>query len=390
MSITPDDYYSPQEWEQFRAEARLHQTPFVVVNLGIIKRKYEELVRLFPYAKVYYAVKANPAKEVVSLLRDLGSCFDIASVYELDMLLDLGVDPSRLSFGNTIKKAADIKYAYDRGVRLFATDSLPDIENLAKYAPGADVFFRILTEGAATAEWPLSRKFGCHPDILLSEIILARSLGLHPVGISFHVGSQQRDVGAWDSAIAKASYLFGCSQEEDIPLHLINMGGGFPAHYLMSNTYSIETYAKEITQYLKDNFGNSLPQVILEPGRSLVAESGILVTEVIMVTRKSRHSIDKWLYTDTGVFNGLTETLEESIKFPIYCEADGDDSENYIIAGPTCDSMDVMYEKFRVPLPAKVTSGDRLYWLTAGAYTTSYCAVGFNGFPPLKTYYTKE
>ncbi len=389
MSISPTDYYSAQEWEQFYAESRLHQTPFVVVNLGVIKRKYEELIRLFPYAKVYYAVKANPAIEVVSLLRDLGSNFDIASTYELDMLLNLGISPSRLSYGNTIKKAADIKYAFERGVRLFATDSLPDIENLAKYAPGSNVFFRILTEGAATAEWPLSRKFGCHPDILLSEIILARSLGLHPVGISFHVGSQQRDVGTWDSAIAKARYLFDCSEEEDIPLSLINMGGGFPAHYIMSNTFSIETYAKEIERYMKENFGDSFPQVILEPGRSLVGESGVLVSEVVMVTRKTRHSIDKWLYTDAGVFNGLIETLGESIKYPIYCEAEGEDSENFIIAGPTCDSIDVMYEKFRVPLPSKINSGDRMYWLTAGAYISSYCAVEFNGFPPLKTFFVQ-
>lgn len=387
MSINLTDYYSREEWEQFYAETRRHETPFIVVNLGVIQRKYEELRRLFPYAKVYYAVKANPAPEVVSLLRDLGSCFDIASVYELDMLLKLGVSPLRLSYGNTIKKASEIRYAYERGVRLFATDSLPDIHNLAENAPGADVFFRVLTEGAETAEWPLSRKFGCHPDIMLSEIFLAKSLGLHPVGVSFHVGSQQRDVGAWNSAIAKARYMFDCSEEDGIPLNLLNMGGGFPAHYLLANTHPLETYAKEITRYLTDNFGDILPQVILEPGRSLAAEAGILVSEVIAVTQKTRQNIDKWLYTDTGVFNGLIETLGESIRYPIYCEAKGEDSRNFILAGPTCDSMDVMYENFRVPLPSEITSGDRLYWLSAGAYTSSYCAVGFNGFPPLKTFF---
>lgn len=385
MAINISEYYSSRDWEVFREEAKKHKTPFLLVNLDIIRYKYNELKRLMPFAKVYYAVKANPAPQVIKALVELGSCFDIASRYELDRVLSLGATPDRISYGNTIKKAEDIRYCYEKGVRLFATDSEHDVRTIAKEAPGARVFCRILAEGSDTADWPLSRKFGCHPDMAIDLIILAKKLGLVPCGISFHVGSQQRDIGAWDSAIAKVRYIFDYLKNEDIKLSLVNMGGGFPANYI-SKTNELEVYTSEITRYLNEDFEDDFPEIILEPGRSLVAESGVIVSEVVLISQKSTTGVDKWLYTDVGRFNGLIETLDESIKYPIYSDASGEDSEDFIVAGPTCDSQDVMYELFRNPLPADIKVGDRLYWLTCGAYTSSYASVEFNGFPPIDAY----
>lgn len=379
------DYYSRNEWNGFKAEAKKHDTPFLLVDLNNIRRKYGELRTQFPFGKVYYAVKANPCPEVIALLRDLGSCFDIASRYELDMVLKLGVTPDKISYGNTIKKASDIRYFYEKGVRLFATDSDPDLRNLGKYAPGSRVFCRILTEGSETADWPLSRKFGCHPDMAIDLLMLAKDLGLQPAGISFHVGSQQREIGAWDSAIAKVRYIFDYLAQQDIHLNLINMGGGFPARYV-GKTNEMEVYSEEITRYLQEDFGEDFPEIILEPGRSLVGESGVIVSEVVLISQKSTTGLDKWLYVDVGRFNGLIETWDESIKYPVYSEARGELCEDFIIAGPTCDSQDIMYEFFRNPLPAYIKPGDRVYWLSCGAYTSSYASVAFNGFPPLPTY----
>ena len=386
MSIHLTDYYSADEWNLFKSEAARHETPFLLVNLDIVKKRYQELTKFFPFAKIYYAVKANPAPEVLSLLRDLGASFDIASRYELDRVLALGIPPERLSYGNTIKKAADIRYFYEKGVRLFATDSEYDLRNIAKEAPGSKVFCRILAEGGETADWPLSRKFGCHPDMAIDLILLARTLDLEPYGVSFHVGSQQREIGAWDSAIAKVRYIFDYLADEGIKLQMINMGGGFPANYI-SKTNEMDVYADEITRYLQEDFGDDLPEIILEPGRSMVAEAGVLVSEVVLISKKSATGIDRWLYTDVGRFNGLIETFEESIKYPLYCEARGESCEDFIIAGPTCDSQDIMYEYFRNPLPAYIKPTDRIYWLTCGAYTASYAATEFNGFPPLKTFF---
>ena len=151
----------------------------------------------------------------------------------------------------------------------------------------------------------------------------------------------------------------------------------------------MEVYANEITRYLNEDFGDDLPEIILEPGRSLVGEAGILVSEVVLISQKSSTGVDKWLYIDAGKFNGLAETWDESIKYPIYSEARGEDCEDFIIAGPTCDSQDIMYEFFRNPLPAYIKPGDRIYWFSCGAYTTSYASVEFNGFPPIKMYIVK-
>ena len=386
MSIKLDDYFDRDTFSRLKAAADQRETPFLVVDLKTIDRAYDELVDGFPFAKVYYAVKANPANEVLSLLRDKGSNFDIASIYELEKVLALGVKPEQISFGNTIKKARHIRTFYEKGVRLYATDSEADLRNIAKAAPGSKIYVRILTEGSTTADWPLSRKFGCQTDMAMDLLVLAKELGLEPYGISFHVGSQQRDIGAWDAAIAKVKVIFERLKEEDnIVLKMINMGGGFPANYI-TKTNTLQTYAEEITRFLQEDFGDELPEIILEPGRSLIANAGVLVSEVVLVARKSRTAVERWVYADVGKFSGLIETMDEAIKFPIWTEKKGE-MEEVVIAGPTCDSADIMYENYKYGLPLNLASGDRLYWLSTGAYTTSYSAVEFNGFPPLKSYY---
>ncbi|HKS13713.1 MAG TPA: type III PLP-dependent enzyme [Pseudomonas sp.] len=386
MSIQVEDYFARDTFQKMKAFADKQETPFVLIDTQMISKAYDDLRAGFEFAKVYYAVKANPAVEIIDLLKDKGSNFDIASIYELDKVMNQGVSADRISYGNTIKKSKDIRYFFEKGVRLFATDSEADLRNIAKAAPGSKVYVRILTEGSTTADWPLSRKFGCQTDMAMDLLILARDLGLVPYGISFHVGSQQRDISVWDAAIAKVKVIFERLKEEDgIVLKLINMGGGFPANYI-TRTNSLETYAEEIIRFLKEDFGDDLPEIILEPGRSLIANAGILVSEVVLVARKSRTAVERWVYTDVGKFSGLIETMDESIKFPIWTEKKGE-MEEVVIAGPTCDSADIMYEHYKYGLPLNLAIGDRMYWLSTGAYTTSYSAVEFNGFPPLKAYY---
>lgn len=386
MTIQLEEYFDRDTFSRIRACADQKETPFLVVDLKTIDRAYDDLVAGFPYAKVYYAVKANPANEVLSLLQNKGSNFDIASIYELEKVLALGVKPEQISYGNTIKKSKDIRAFYEKGVRLYATDSEADLRNIAKAAPGSKVYVRILTEGSTTADWPLSRKFGCQSDMAMDLLVLARELGLEPYGVSFHVGSQQRDIGAWDGAIAKVKVIFERLKEEDgIVLKMINMGGGFPANYL-TKTNTLQTYAEEITRFLQEDFGEELPEIILEPGRSLIANAGVLVSEVVLVSRKSHTALERWIFTDVGKFSGLVETMDEAIKFPIWTEKRGE-LEEAVIAGPTCDSADIMYEDYKYGLPLNLAIGDRLYWLSTGAYTTSYSSIEFNGFPPLEAFY---
>lgn len=379
-------FVSKQRFEKIKAFSENVQTPFLLVNLNVIKKNYQNLKKNMPMASVYYAVKSNPMEEVILLLKELGSNFDVATTYELDQLLKLGIGPERISFGNTIKKSKDIAYFYSRGVRLFATDSEEDVRKLAEHAPQSKVFFRILTEGSG-ADWPLSRKFGAHPDAILHHIALAKELGLDPYGLSFHVGSQQRDIGEWDAAISTCTYIFQSCLEVGIKLRMINLGGGFPAKYVQP-TPKLEIYTKEITRFLTEDFGDELPEIIIEPGRSLAADSGVIVSEVISTAYKSKYSPNKWVFTDIGMFGGLIETMDESIKFPIYCEKEGD-AIDVILAGPTCDSMDILYEDYKYKLPENMEEGDKLYFFTTGAYTQSYSSVNFNGFPPLKAFTIK-
>ena len=383
------DYVSDKDWQNFLEFSKDLETPNIVINVNTVKQNYIKLRDSFPYARIYYAVKSNPGEPVLKMLVDMGSNFDIASRYELDLINKFDVSPNRLSYGNTIKKAKDIKYFYDKGVRMFATDSKDDLKNIAEQAPGSRIYVRILIESTTTADWPLSRKFGCHPDMAYDLLVQARELGLTPYGISFHVGSQQRDIGQWNDAIAKAKYLFtSLEEEEGICLSMINMGGGFPASYV-DPTNDLSTYASEITRYIQEDFGEDIPEIILEPGRSLVGDSGILTSEVILTSRKNNTALNRWVYIDAGKFNGLIETLDEAIKYPLITSKDGPNEKEgeVIIAGPTCDSMDIMYENTKYKLPVSLKAGDKIYWLSTGAYTSTYASVAFNGFPPIKTYF---
>jgi ornithine decarboxylase len=359
--------------------------PFVVVDLEVVRKNFERLARALPESRVYYAVKANPAPEILALLAKLGSSFDTASVAEIEMVLAAGASADRISYGNTIKKERDIARAYALGVRLYAVDCPEEVEKIARVAPGARVFCRVLTDGAG-AEWPLSRKFGCEPDMAVSVLEHAHKLGLEAVGVSFHVGSQQANTAAWDTALADASRVFKTLAERGIHLKLVNMGGGFPTRYLKDVPTS-EDYGKAIFGALRRHFGNRIPETIIEPGRGLVGDAGVIRAEVVLVSRKSEDPDgQRWVFLDIGKFGGLAETMDEAIRYPIRTPRDGDRTTPCVIAGPTCDSADVLYEKTPYELPVTLTVGDEILIEATGAYTTTYASNGFNGFAPLKSY----
>ncbi|MDD4062409.1 MAG: type III PLP-dependent enzyme [Candidatus Pacebacteria bacterium] len=388
MSLEIERFINKKDFNFVRSFAQKKETPFLLINLAKVSKNYDRLKKSISYAKIYYAVKANPNDEILKTLIKKGSCFDIATVFELDKVLSLGALSENISYGNTIKKERDIAYAYKKGVRLFATDSISDLEKISKKARKSKVFFRIMCDGDG-ADWPLSKKFGAHPDTIFNLALEAKSMGLIPYGISFHVGSQQRDIAQWDNAIAQCKYLFDSLRERGVELKMINIGGGFPSDYLKP-TKSLNVYSKEITRFLKEDFGAKLPEIIVEPGRSMVGDCGIIVSEVIMISEKSATSNYKWMYLDVGKFGGLIETIDEAIKYPIFSEQKSRKLQEYIIAGPTCDSYDVLYEKNRYKLNSNIKEGDRLYIFTTGAYTASYSSVCFNGIPPLRTFCVKR
>jgi ornithine decarboxylase len=232
----------------------------------------------------------------LALLVSLGSCFDTASVAEIEMVLAAGATPERISFGNTIKKERDIARARALGVRLFAVDCKAEVEKIARAAPGAKVFCRFLF-GCAGAEWPLSRKFGCDPEMAVDVLDHAQRLGLDPCGVSFHVGSQQRRTAAWDEALKSAAAIFRACADRGINLSMVNLGGGFPTSYLRE-VPAVEAYGRSIFRALRRHFGNRIPETIIEPGRGMVGNAGVIEAEVVLVSKKSEHDRTRWVYLD--------------------------------------------------------------------------------------------
>jgi ornithine decarboxylase len=359
--------------------------PCLVVDLEVVRDNYKAFANALPDTRVFYAVKANPSPEVLSLLAGLGSCFDTASVAEIEMVLAAGATPDRISYGNTIKKERDIARAFALGVRLFAVDCKAEVEKIARAAPGAKVFCRFLFD-CAGAEWPLSRKFGCDTAMAVDVLEHAHRLGLEPHGVSFHVGSQQRRTQAWDLALKSAAAIFRACADRGIALAMVNLGGGFPTKYL-KEVPAVESYGRSIFRALRKHFGNAIPETIIEPGRGMVGNAGVIEAEVVLVSKKSDSDKLRWVYLDIGKFGGLAETMDESIRYPIRTPRDGGDAGPCVLAGPTCDSMDVLYEKQPYDLPVSLEIGDKVLIEGTGAYTTTYASVAFNGFAPLKAYH---
>ena len=363
---------------------RADEGPCLVLDNEVVRENYLAFARALPDTRVFYAVKANPAPEILKLLTELGSCFDVASVTETEMVLAAGCTPDRISYGNTIKKESEIATAHRLGVTLFAIDCEAEVEKVARAAPGSRVICRIHCDGSGS-EWPLSRKFGCEPDYATDILELAHRRGLVPHGISFHVGSQQHNIEAWDRALASTASIFRGCAERGITLSMVNLGGGFPAKYLRK-TPKLESYGKAIFRALRRHFGNAIPETIIEPGRGLVGNAGVIEAEVVLIAKRSPEDEVRWVYLDIGKFHGLAETIDESIRYPIRTPRDRDEMAPCIIAGPTCDSVDVLYEKSPYPLPVSLAIGDKVLIEATGAYTTTYSSVGFNGYPPLRQY----
>lgn len=358
--------------EKLRQIAEKYGTPVLVMDLNVIANNYRQLIENINNCKVYYAVKSNSHVEIVKLLRDMGSHFDVASRGEIEKLLSIGVEPSRMSFGNTIKKIEDIKFAYEVGIRMFAVDAEMEIEKIALVAPNADIYVRISTNGMeGDADWPLTRKFGTSVNHAIELVRYAKEKGLNPIGLSFHVGSQNYNPENWRTAIREASIVFEEAKQFGVEMKMINTGGGMPVRYVR-DIPSIKKIAKVINEAVEEYLGNDIT-VIVEPGRSMVGNAGVMISRVIL---RSKKGDENWLYLDAGVFHGLTETIQ-NIRYRITVDGKEDEElEKFVLAGPTCDSVDVMY--YDAMLPKSTTLGDIVYFFATGAYTTEY-GTNFNG-----------
>jgi ornithine decarboxylase len=366
--------------EDFIKKNTFHR-PTLVLDINEVEKNFYNLKRGMPDAHIHYAVKSNPHPEILKCLVQQGCKFDAASMGEIDACLEAGAKPEHISFGNTVKRWQDIKYAHSIGIDLFAADASEELEKIANYAPNSRVFIRVLI-GQTEAEWPLSRKFGCDPQMVLELMGYATDLGLKPVGISWHIGSQTKHPEMWFDTLEMMANLWDEACGFGYDLSLVNIGGGFPAYYGVDITPP-EEYGRKLMDRVRKQFPGA-DYIMVEPGRGLVGSAGAIAAEVLLVSKKSSYETVRWVYLNIGRFSGLAETEGEAIKYQFSIPGKENSTTGpCILAGPTCDSADVLYEKNKVHLPVDLCSGDRFIIRNCGAYTSTYSTIAFNGFPPL-------
>ncbi len=369
--------YAKRYFEEFlasRPKFKEHlykvKTPALLMDLEGVKARFVQIRYHLPEVNIYYAVKANDDVGVLSALAQVGSGFEVASSEELRRVLSLGVSPEKIISSNPVKPEEFIDYAYREGVNRFAVDSFAEVEKIAKVAPRARVYVRITVPNEGS-DWPLSRKFGVDLETALEILEFSKNKGLVPIGLTFHVGSQCNNLRNWFIAIKRSAQLWEEARRRGIKLLVLNMGGGIPVRYLQE-ALRVEDIAYYVRGLLRKYFPNPPYELQMEPGRGVVGDQGIMVVSVI---GKAQRGDENWLYIDTGVFNGLAEALG-GIRYPTYLERKGELKE-WVIGGVSCDSMDTVAKNVYLPEPEV---GDRLFLLSAGAYTTVY-ASEFNGFP---------
>ncbi|MCE5194947.1 MAG: type III PLP-dependent enzyme [Nitrospiraceae bacterium] len=351
-------------------------TPVLLIDKEKVREKVSLIGQNIKNSMVFYAVKANPDIQVLKFINKLNLGFEIASEGELEVLASIGVKSDRMITSNPVKSFKFLKIAQSYGVNYFAYDSFDEVDKMAKFVPGANVYVRLAVPNEGS-EWPLSKKFGVEQDTAIKLLSYAKEKKLNPVGITFHVGSQCTNMYNWNSALDKAKTVFDLASKRGLRLSFLDIGGGYPINYI-KNVVGVETIEKNIDSIIYERFPKNV-KVILEPGRSVIGDAGIFAASVI---GKAQRDGDNWLYIDVGVFNGLMESIG-GIKYTYLVESSRDTKtkKKWTLAGPSCDSFDVIDKEIFLPEPE---IGSLVLILAGGAYTISY-ASEFNGFSIPKT-----
>ncbi len=359
-----------------------NETPFFVFSREVLTNNLKEYQSCLPLkTEICYAMKANSEQCVLKTLNEVGTSFEVASKYELTLLKPLGVPAKRIIYGTSVKPADHIKEFVKYGVDRFAFDSEDELFKIAKYAPGARVYVRVLVDDRSDSIFHMSEKFGCPLKDSVNLFLRARDLGLLPYGISFNVGSQARNEHAWARGIEDVAQVMTWLSKEGIKIQMINIGGGFPYSYQDDdNIPSI----KQISEHIKVTV-KKVPypvEYIAEPGRGLVANAFVLITGVFGKNKKSN---GHWLFVDAGAYNALLEAMayQGSTRYRIIPlgKYSSNLKEHFIVTGPTGDNLDVVDPD--AVLPSEIKPNDKLAIYDVGAYSFTLMT-RFNGFPKPK------
>ena len=365
---------SEAERDYYQSLVKQHSSPLLVVSRSILLQQFHTLQSYLPGVTFYYAIKAFPHPGVIQLLAEAGCHFDVASEGEIDLLKPLQVSGRRTIHTHPIKKDKDIRAALRGGSTTFVVDNIDELKKLIPYRSRTGVLLRVSFRSDSAAI-DLSRKFGCSPEQVTGLVQEAKELGVHIRGLSFHVGSQCSDSTMHVSAIEQCAALIDeCNRQQDTPLNVLDIGGGFPVNY-SGDDIDLEEFFTPIARALK-----RLPEdldIIAEPGRFLVAPA---VTGVAAVSGKARRGDYQWYYLDDGIYGSYSGQLFDHVTYPL--QIFNRDEKRYpsILAGPTCDSIDIIAEDIALP---ELEEGDLVIGHMMGAYTYA-TATRFNSLAGAK------
>ncbi|HEY3967115.1 MAG TPA: type III PLP-dependent enzyme [Planctomycetaceae bacterium] len=373
-SASSDVYRSARPVVSFaEAEVLAEQfgSPLLVASRAVLLRNYQAMRNALPNVELFYAAKANPADAILRPLCEAGSSVDVCSYGEMQAALNAGFSPDMMIHTHPCKTVQNLTSCHAAGLRWFVYDNVNELPKLAEHAPDASLLLRLAVSSSSSLI-NLSAKFGAFEADAVPLMIAARDAGLSVRGMSFHVGSQCRSPEDFHNALCQARRIWDNAAEAGIKLEVLDVGGGFPAPYLDS-VLTLEVYCRSLARALDETFGDIPVRIIAEPGRGLVAETMTLVTRVL---GKSVRGGTRWYIIDDGLYGSFSGQVFDHVEYPLIARG-ADERELFpcVVAGPTCDSSDVVNRDQNLP---DLDIGELLLVPTMGAYTCA-SASNFNG-----------
>ena len=371
MSVRRSRFVDPFQPVEIRRLVREFGSPLLILDCERVRVQFRKLQAALPRVVLHYALKPMPHAALVRTVVEEGGFLDLATTGEVQLVRRLGVDPARCIHTHPIKRPQDIRNALDFGVRTFVVDNADEVRKFERLAGDAELLIRVSFRSPG-AVCDLSRKFGCDPEDALSLAQLAAELGVTVRGLSFHVGSQAADSAKHVEAIEACARLIGAGRRAKLGvLDTLDIGGGFPIDYTQP-VQDIGRFCEPLREALA-----RLPKrvrVIAEPGRFIVGPAVIGVASVMGRARREGHW---WYYLDDGLYGSYSGQLYDHARYPVEPLKDGGERLPSVLAGPTCDSIDVIAENLLLP---KLETGDLIVGRAMGAYTWA-SASEFNFFP---------
>jgi len=359
-------------FDQARELAAEHGTPLICVSRSAVRRNYDALRNGLPGVEFYYAAKSNPDATILRTLRESGCQIDVCSVGELHAALEAGFTPDQMLHTHPCKTLSNLMTCYNAGLRWFVYDNRTELHKLHQHTPDVTLLLRVAMSSASSLI-NLSAKFGCAPSEAVDLLLEAKSLGMKVNGLEFHVGSQTTSPDDYDIAFGRIRRIYDAAADAGIELEVIDFGGGLPAPY-RDAVLTLDTFCESLRQSLDTHFGDLPVRLVAEPGRGVSAETSTLVTSVI---GKSVRPNGKTQYIiDDGLYGSFSGKVYDHVDYPILAEdALLRPAYECVVAGPTCDSTDVVCCDQELP---DLAIGELLLVPTMGAYTNASAST-FNG-----------